>query len=167
MSARVLPSPSSKKVIHSSVPSSCRWMRWGSPSNRTPASARRYLGCPDVLDLEVEHRARAPLRLVLPMQVEAHAAGIEEDEVAEGVEVREAQRLAIEARRPGDVTDEQRNLPDAGEGRRSDAHARSGQRHGRPVPGTPMEHPSRRDRDVPADELATENVRCILARRAA
>ena len=36
--ASVLPSPSSKNVIHSSLPSSCVWMRCGAPVNWTPAA---------------------------------------------------------------------------------------------------------------------------------
>ena len=76
-----------------------------------PRSQRLLRGV-DVVDGEVEDRRGLPVGVVLAMQVEADASRVEEGQVAEGEDVREAEDLAVEALGARDVPDRERDLAD-------------------------------------------------------
>ena len=73
------------------------------------------LGGMDVVDQEVQDRAGPPLRIVLAVQVETRAVGVEEGEVTEREDVRQPEGLAVEALGAGDVADAEGDLADGSE----------------------------------------------------
>ena len=86
------------------------------PGEVRPAIRQRLLGGVNVVDAEVEDRAGLPVRGILAMEVDPHAARIEEREVAERGQVWQPERLAVEVLRPGDIADGERDLADRAEG---------------------------------------------------
>ena len=91
-----------------------------------PAAAELRVGRLDVVNDEVEDRARLPLVLVLAVQVQARPVEVEEGQVAEREHMRQPERLAIKLLGAGDVAHVERDLAQRGEGeRRSRRHDRT------------------------------------------
>ena len=163
MMARVLPSPSSKKAIHSSMPlSAWRWIRCGAPVGVDAASLQGREGRADVVDGEVEDRAWPPLLLGHGSDEEPCAGGVEEGEVAEGEDMRQAERVAIEGLDAGDVARQQRDLA---EGTESEV---GGRRHGDAPPGQGaggrVARPVAQGGDAGDPELAADVLDVVLDR---
>ena len=123
MSANVLPSESSiaLRIVEERHPLLGAVVMGVDPvrgaGERDAGGAEVRVGGADLVDGEIENRARTPFVGRHGAEEDARLPDGEEGEVAEGEDVRQPQRFAVEGLGPGDVEREQRDLAQGAEGR--------------------------------------------------